>query len=84
MFSAAARGQLGSRPSERFKIKGAAGHANLTMGYLEHGLGWTPSYLVSLQDDKTAQITMQAVLVNDAEDLKDTDFFFMAGVPNFA
>jgi hypothetical protein len=54
------------------------------MGYLEHGLGWTPSYLVSLQDEKKAQITMQAVMVNDAEDLKDTDLFFVVGVPNFA
>jgi hypothetical protein len=72
------------RKALRFKIKGETGHANLTMGYLEHGLGWTPSYLVSLQDDKTAQITMQAVLVNDAEDLKDTDLFFVVGVPNFA
>ena len=72
------------RKALRFKIKGETGHANLTMGYLEHGLVWTPSYLVSLQDDKTAQITMQAVLVNDAEDLKDTDLFFVVGVPNFA
>jgi hypothetical protein len=72
------------RKALRFKIKGATGHANLTMGYLEHGLGWTPSYLVSLQEDKTALITMQAVLVNDAEDLKDTEFFFVVGVPNFA
>jgi hypothetical protein len=72
------------RKALRFKIKGATGHANLTMGYLEHGLGWTPSYLVSLQDDKMAQITMQAVLVDDAEDLKDTDLFFVVGVPNFA
>jgi len=67
------------RKALRFKIKGATSHANLTMGYLEHGLGWTPSYLVSLQDEKTAQITMQAVLVNDAEDLKDADFFFVVG-----
>ena len=72
------------RKALRFKIKGATGHANLTMGYLEHGLGWTPSYLVSLQDDRMAQITMQAVLVDDAEDLKDTDLFFVVGVPNFA
>jgi len=72
------------RKALRFKVKGVTGHANLTMGYLEHGLGWTPSYLVSLKDDKTAQLTMQAVLVNDAEDLKDTDFFFVVGVPNFA
>lgn len=72
------------RKALRFKIKGASGHANLTMGYLEHGLGWTPSYLVSLVDDKTAKITMQAVLVDDAEDLKEADMFFVVGVPNFA
>jgi hypothetical protein len=72
------------RKALQFKIKGVTGHVNLTMGYLEHGLGWSPSYLVSLQDDKKAQITMQAVLVNDAEDLKDTDLFFVVGVPNFA
>jgi len=65
-------------------VKGAGGHANLTMGYLENGLGWTPSYLVSLQDDKTAQITMQAVVIDDAEDVKDSDVFFVVGVPNFA
>ncbi len=68
----------------QFKVRGAKDHAHLTMGYLEHGLGWTPSYLISLQDDKKAQITMQAVLLNDAEDLKNTDLFFVVGVPNFA
>ncbi|MFZ0199353.1 MAG: hypothetical protein WB523_00720 [Candidatus Sulfotelmatobacter sp.] len=72
------------RKALRFKIRGASGHANLTMGYLEHGLGWTPSYLVSLKDDQTALITMQSVLVDDVEDLKDTDLFFVVGVPNFA
>lgn len=72
------------RKALRFKLKGAAGHANLTMGYLENGFGWTPSYLVSLQDDKTALVTMQAVVIDDAEDLKDADVFFVVGVPNFA
>jgi hypothetical protein len=72
------------RKALRFKVRGATRHANLTMGYLENGLGWTPSYLMSLQDDRTAQITMQAVVVDDAEDLKDADLFFVVGVPNFA
>jgi hypothetical protein len=72
------------RKALRFKVRGAGGRANVTMGYLENGLGWTPSYLVSLQDDGTAQITMQAVLTDDAEDLKDADVFFVVGVPNFA
>src|SRR5580658_994012 len=72
------------RSALRFKIKGPADKTNLTVGYLEHGLGWTPSYLISLTDDKTAQITMQAVVIDDAEDLKDADVFFVVGVPNFA
>jgi hypothetical protein len=72
------------RKALRLKVKGARSDANVTMGYLEKGLGWTPSYLVSLQDDKTALITMQAVVIDDAEDLKDTEMFFVVGVPNFA
>jgi len=54
------------------------------MGYLQKGLGWTPSYLISLSDEKTAQITMQAVVVNDVEDVANADLFFVVGVPNFA
>ncbi|MBS1840835.1 MAG: hypothetical protein JSS69_13530 [Acidobacteria bacterium] len=72
------------RTALRFKIKGAGEKTDLTMGYLEHGLGWTPSYMISLADDKTAQITMQAVVMDDAEDLNNTDVFFVVGVPNFA
>ena len=72
------------RAALRFKIKGGGEKTNLTVGYLEHGLGWTPSYLISLTDDKNAQITMQAVVMDDAEDLKDADVFFVVGVPNFA
>ncbi len=79
--------QVAGDPQElsalRFRVKGASGHANVSMGYLEHGFGWTPSYLVSLTDDHTAQITMQSVVVNDAEDVKDAEVFFVVGVPNF-
>src|SRR5579871_1100363 len=72
------------RAALRFKIKGAGEKTDLTMGYLEHGLGWTPSYMISLTDDKTAQITLQAVVMDDAEDLNNSDVFFVVGVPNFA
>lgn len=67
----------------RFRIKGAGQTANLTMGYLQKGIGWTPSYLVSLQDEKTAHITMQAVLTNDVEDISGAEVVFVVGVPNF-
>jgi hypothetical protein len=72
------------RSALRFKVKGGGDQTNLTVGYLEHGLGWTPSYLISLTDEKTAQITMQAAVIDDAEDLKGADVFFVVGVPNFA
>jgi len=72
------------RTGLRFRTKGAGNLANITMGYLESGLGWTPSYLLTLQDESKAQLTMQAVLVNDMEDMKDTDVFFVVGVPNFS
>jgi hypothetical protein len=68
----------------RFKVKGGSPKEKLTMGYLEHGLGWTPSYLICLVDDKSAQITMQAVVTNDAEDIQNAELFFVVGVPNFA
>ena len=67
----------------RFTLKNARDTASLTLGYLQKGLGWTPSYLISLQDEKNARITMQAVLTNDAEDLAGADVFFVVGVPNF-
>lgn len=69
----------------RFTVKGTSlPKEKLTMGYLEHGFGWTPSYLISLVDDTHAQITMQAVVTDDAEDIEDADLFFVVGVPNFA
>lgn len=74
----------GQMKALRLKVKGASDRANLTMGYLEKGIGWTPSYLVSLKDEKTAELTLQAVVTNDAEDIRNADVFFVVGVPNFA
>jgi len=67
----------------RFRARNAAGKIPLAMGYLERGLGWTPSYLIELKDKNTAEMTMQSVVINDAEDLTHTDLFFVVGVPNF-
>jgi len=68
----------------RFSVKGGSPKEKLTIGYLERGVGWSPSYLISLLDDKTAQITMQAIVTDDAEDIQDAELFFVVGVPNFA
>ncbi|QUW03743.1 hypothetical protein J8C06_04740 [Chloracidobacterium validum] len=68
----------------RFRFKGATGPVNLAMGYLRGGLGWTPAYRIVLEDDKTATMAMQAVVINDAEDIDNAEVFFVVGFPNFA
>lgn len=65
------------------RVKGAGDAAPFTLGYLRKGLGWTPSYMISLEDEKTARLTMQAVVIDDTEDLDNTDLFFVVGFPNF-
>ena len=69
--------------SLRFRIRNALSKADLTMGYLERGFGWTPSYLIDVKDKHLAEMTMQAVVINDAEDMEHADLFFVVGFPNF-
>ena len=51
--------------------------------YLQNGLSWTPGYLIELIDDEKAQLTLRAEVVNNAEDIENTDINFVVGVPNF-
>lgn len=65
------------------RIGGKPKSAEITMAYLEKGITWSPSYLVNIRDAKMADITLEAVLANDTEDLEDTDVSFVVGYPNF-
>lgn len=75
----------GKETTNRAKIRvgGKPKSAEVTMAYLEKGITWSPSYLVNIRDAKTADITLEAVLANDTEDLEDTDVSFVVGYPNF-
>jgi len=55
----------------------------IEMMYLQQKLAWLPNYLVSLKDEKTAFLTLRATVMNDAEDIENTDINFVVGVPNF-
>lgn len=57
--------------------------SNLNMMYLQKGISWLPTYLIELKPDNKAIITLTANLVNDAEDLDNTDMSLVVGVPNF-
>ncbi len=55
----------------------------LDMMYLENGLSWSPTYLIELVDDKTANLTLRAEVVNNAENINNSEINFVVGIPNF-
>jgi len=87
--------ELGQAPATQFvskekqrvlRIDFTQSRANQTfeLMYLQKGISWVPNYSVNLLDDKKAEITLKANLMNDVEDLKDANINFVVGVPNFA
>ena len=54
------------------------------MTYLTNQLGWTPVYQLDLLDKKKSHLALRAEMVNDAEDLGDTELRLAVGIPNFA
>jgi hypothetical protein len=72
-----------TQPRIKFRVGGNPRSAEVTMTYLEKGITWSPSYRIDIANEKTAEISLDAVLANDAEDLDDTEVSFVVGYPNF-
>lgn len=73
-----------------FKFAGAEKKQALTIMYFRPGIRWIPTYRVSLNGKKegekekqTANVSLQAELLNEAEDLEDVPVDIVVGVPNF-
>jgi len=67
----------------RFKIESEKQNVKMSVSYLEKGISWVPGYLVDIRDPLTARITMNATLINDAEDIENAELHFVVGYPNF-
>jgi hypothetical protein len=65
------------------RSRGADAAVPVTISYLRGGVSWMPEYSVVLVDGEHAKLTMQATLIDDTEDLRDTDVRFAVGYPNF-
>lgn len=63
--------------------RGADASVPLTLSYLRAGVSWMPEYAITLGDDGRTQITMQAMLINESEDLRDAHVKFAVGFPSF-
>lgn len=74
---------LQNKPVLQFDFSNKKKQQTVEMMYLQNGLSWTPSYLIELIDDKKAQLSLRAEVINNAEDIRQTDINFVVGVPNF-
>ncbi len=77
-----------SKKSKRltFKFDVADKKQVVSIMYFRPGIRWIPTYRVSLSDqleNKTAGISLQAELLNEAEDLEEVPVDIVVGVPNF-
>ena len=58
----------------------------LLVMYFRPGMRWIPTYRIDLSDkgkEKMAAVTLQAEILNEAEDLVDVPVDIVVGVPNF-
>ncbi|MGB1216777.1 MAG: hypothetical protein ACPG5P_02815 [Saprospiraceae bacterium] len=65
------------------KFNSAKKEQPLEMMYLEQGLNWTPTYLIELQNETSAKLSLRAEVTNGAEDIDNADMNFVVGIPNF-
>ena len=72
------------KPVLEAAFTGTASKQDLDLMYLSRGLNWTPLYLIELTGEKQARLTLRAEVVNNIEDIEDTDVHFVVGVPNFS
>lgn len=57
---------------------------NVGLMYLQRGVRWIPSYRVTLQNNNTARVELQANLINELTDLQNATMNLVIGVPSFA
>jgi hypothetical protein len=69
-----------------FRFEEPGQRRELLVMYFRPGLRWIPTYRVELSEDekkKLATVTLQAEIINEAEDLADVPVDIVVGVPNF-
>ncbi|MBI9018601.1 MAG: hypothetical protein JEZ07_15215 [Phycisphaerae bacterium] len=55
----------------------------VTMGYVQKGLRWIPSYKIDIDGHGKAKVVLQATLVNNLCDIENVHINLVVGVPEF-
>lgn len=68
-------------------VEGAKNGQNINLGVaaLERGIRWIPAYRVEVKGDpiNEAKLELEANVINELTDLKDSEMNFVVGVPHF-
>ena len=69
------------------KVEGAKDGQNINLGIaaLERGIRWIPAYRVEVKGTpiKEVKLELEAMVINELTDLKNTEVNFVVGVPHF-
>lgn len=55
----------------------------LKITYMQSGMNWAPSYSIKMIDDSKLQLSMNALIENYSEDIKEADLTLTLGAANF-
>lgn len=56
----------------------------ISMKYLQRGMSWTPFYYLELDDNRNiAKLSLKAEVINDSEEIWNSDLELFIGEPNF-
>lgn len=77
-------GETTQKPRLSLRIQNGGDSANVGVMYLQKGLRWIPGYKIDLDGAGNAKVKMQATLINELTDLKNTNMNLVVGVPSFA
>jgi len=68
-----------------FRFEGGAARREVRLMYFRPGVRWIPTYRADLPEEggDRATLSLQAEILNEAEDLIDVPFDLVVGVPNF-
>ena len=69
------------------KVDGAKDGQNINLGIasMERGIRWIPAYRVEAKGTpvKEAKLELEAMVINELTDLKNSEVYFVVGVPHF-
>lgn len=71
------------QPSVELKLQKESKNQKVNISYMQRGITWLPTYFIDLYDQKKGHLILEANLLNDIEDISNTEINFAVGVPSF-